>query len=168
LISALEFFIAAPYSEATVSLLAKYQFNNHININYDKEVLPKIIKFEEKKNFPVLYNFKRLLSHFTNVYVIGSNKDLFFEAGDAYKSLINYIEPQKSSYQSLKLLKLFYFLMYRNLLKLKELRESEFRKNNPDYNEDDYYDYDDSEPYTHDDFINDVFEGDESYGWNID
>ena len=79
------------------------------------------------------------------------------------------MEPAKWKYKSLKLLRLFYFLMYKKLRRFEEFRFEEFKKNNPDYDEDGNGDSDDyEEPYSYKDFIDDVFDGDESYQWNID
>lgn len=168
LISLLEFYLTVPYSSSVINLLAKYQFDDHLSIDYDVEVLPKIAEFKKGKSYDrLLSDFKSTLSFFPNLSFTDSNSNLS-SAGYYFKYLIHDIEPTKCRYKSLKFLRLFYFLMYKKLDCLKEFQFAEFKKKNPDFDENDYYDQDYDEPYSYEDFINDVFEGDESYRWNID
>ena len=166
LISLLRFYLSVPYSSSVINLLAKYQFDNQLSIDYDTEVLPKIAELQNDKSYArTLLYFKVFLASFANP----SSATPYHSAGHEFKNLILDLEPAKWKYKPLKLLRLFYFLMYKKLRRFEEFRFEEFKKNNPDYDEDGNGDSDDyEEPYSYKDFIDDVFDGDESYQWNID
>ncbi len=166
LISVLSFYLQVPYSSSVLNLLARYQFNDLLKVSFETDINPKFQNIlKEEKNAMDYIRFQILLSCLSSNSNFNQND--FTGPGKFLSELINKIDPIKSQYDSLLHLRIFYKLMSEKLEFLYEYHLSEFKKSNPDYDEE-TNDFEYDEPYTHDDFINDVFEGDESYQWNID